>query len=118
LSQALVRCMLPVQAVQGILWQDSQNEVENMNVEKDKQLKKRFRRVSLVVSPVTGIIAAIIAAACRTDMRNQVAFLFLTFCLAMLVAILVIRAIGWVVRRSVAGDADKKENAVNEKDRQ
>lgn len=87
-----------------------------MNAEKDTRLKERFRRVSLVVSPVAGIIAAVIAGAYRTDLRNQVAFLFLTFCLGMLIAILVIRAIGWIVRRSAAGDADKKENAVNEKD--
>ncbi len=89
-----------------------------MNVEKDTRLKARFRRVSLVVSPVTGIIAVMIAAAFRTDLRNQVPFLFLIFCLGMLMAILVIRAIGWVVRRSVAGGADERENAVKEKERQ
>ncbi|MGD1000390.1 MAG: hypothetical protein ABSA67_06790 [Candidatus Brocadiia bacterium] len=89
-----------------------------MNVEKDTQLRKSFRRISLVVSPVTGVIAAIVAAIYRTDMRNQVAFVFLTFCLVMLIAVLVIRAIGWVVRRSVCGDAGRKEDAVNGKDRE
>jgi biotin transporter BioY len=89
-----------------------------MNVEKDARLKKDFRRISLFVSPVTGIIAAIIAGVYRTDMRNQVAFLFLIFCLVTLIAVLVIRAIGWVVRRSVVGVTEKKENATNEKDRE
>jgi uncharacterized membrane protein len=89
-----------------------------MNVEKDARLKEDFRRISLVVSPVTGIIAAIIAAVYGTDMRNQFAFSFLIFCLVTLIAVLVIRAIGWVVRRSVAGAADKKENAMNQKDRE
>ena len=86
-----------------------------MSAENDARLKKNFRRVSLVVSPLTGIAAAIIAAAYRTEMRNQVAFPVLIFCAATLIAILVIRAIGWVVRRSVAGAADKKENAVKQK---
>lgn len=87
-----------------------------MSAEKDARLKEHFRRISLVVSPVTGIIAGIIAAVYRTDMRNQFAFLFLVFCLVTLIAILVIRAIGWVVRRSVAGAAEKKENAMKEKE--
>jgi uncharacterized membrane protein len=80
-----------------------------MNVEKDRQLKDGFARLSLVVSPITGIIAVGIVVVCRINVGNQVAALLLTFCLVTLVAAIIMRAIGWVVRGFVAGEADKKE---------
>ena len=85
-----------------------------MTVERDRQLRARFFRLSLLVSPVVGIIAGIIAAVYRTDMRNQVAFAVLIFCLASLITILVMRAVVWVVRRCVAGRADEKEDITKE----
>jgi hypothetical protein len=81
-----------------------------MNAEKDRQLKERFARLALVISPVAGIIAVVIVAACRTDVGNQIEALLLTFCVVTLVAVLIMRTVGRVVRGFVAGDADKKEN--------
>ncbi len=86
-----------------------------MNVEKDRHLRESFAHAALVIAPITGIIAGIIASVYRMDMRSQVAALLLTFCAATLAAAVVIRAIGWVVRRCVAEDGDKREHVMNEK---
>jgi len=86
-----------------------------MDVEKDRKWEVGFGRVRLVVSPVMGLIAAILVAVYRITPGSGIAALLLTFCVVTLATSLVMRAIGWVVRRSVNMSADK---TMNDKGRQ
>jgi len=115
LRQGSLEILLPDRLMPPFIWQDIQNEGENMDVEKDRKWEVGFGRVRLVVSPVMGLIAAILVAVYRITPGSGIAALLLTFCVVTLATSLVMRAIGWVVRRSVNMSADK---TMNDKGRQ